>query len=104
MSTPLLSLTELPGSLDVNVVVAAADADNNAECLELLQVLSSQGDGVVHHGPDCLIQHLRDIRDSLYYVFNGFLTMLYTSNLWQPSFEMQPLCFECFLKPLFSLF
>ncbi len=58
-----LSLTEFTGSLDVDVVVAAADADNDAQRLELLQVLSGQGDGVVHHGPDCLIQHLRDIRE-----------------------------------------
>lgn len=56
-----LGLTELPGSLDVDVVIAAADANDNAQCLELLQVLSSQGDGVVHHGSYCLIQHLRDI-------------------------------------------
>lgn len=62
-------LTELPGGLDVDVVVAAADADDDAQCLELLQVLSSQGDGMVHHGPDCLVQHLcerEDVSLSLY--------------------------------------
>jgi len=57
-SAPLIVLTELPGGLDVDVVVAAADADDDAQRLELLQVLSGQGDGVVHHGPHRLVQHL----------------------------------------------
>lgn len=51
--------TQLSGGLDVDVVVAAADADNDAQRLELLQVLSGQGDGVVHHGSHCLIEHLQ---------------------------------------------
>lgn len=58
-----LGLTELPGRLDVDIVVTAADADDDAQRLELFQVLSGQGDGVVHHGPYCFIQHLRDIRE-----------------------------------------
>lgn len=57
-------LTELPGSLDVNVVVSAADADDDAQRLELLQVFSGQGDCVVHHGPHGLIQHLREEESS----------------------------------------
>ena len=61
MPASLSGLTELPGSLDVDVVVATADADNDAQSLELLQVLSSEGDGVVHHGTDRLVQHLGDI-------------------------------------------
>lgn len=61
----LHSLTELPGSLDVDVVVAAADAYDDAQRLELLQVLSGQGDGVVHHGPHGLVQHLRESPSSL---------------------------------------
>lgn len=60
---PSLRLTELPGSLDVDVVVAAADADNDAQRLELLQVLSGQGDGVVHHGAHRLVQHLSVSRE-----------------------------------------
>jgi len=51
-------ITQLPGSLDVNVVVAAADADDDAQSFELLQVLPGQGDGVVHHGTHRLVQHL----------------------------------------------
>lgn len=51
--------TQLSGRLDVDVVVAAADADDDSQSFELLQVLPGQGDGMVHHGPHCLIQHLQ---------------------------------------------
>lgn len=56
VSHPLL--TELPGGLDIDVVVAAANADDDAQSLELLQVLPGQRDGVVHHGAHRLVQHL----------------------------------------------
>lgn len=43
--------TELPRRFDVDVVVAAAYSNDDPQGLELLQVLSGQRDGVVHHGP-----------------------------------------------------
>ena len=52
-------ITQLPGGLDVDVVVAAADADDDAQRFELLQVLPGQRDGVVHHGTHRFVQHLR---------------------------------------------
>lgn len=55
-----LGPTELPSSLDVDVVVAAAYSDDDPQGLELLQVLPGQGDGVVHHGPHGFIQHLEN--------------------------------------------
>ena len=58
VSLSVCPLTQLPGCLDVYVVVAAADADDDAQSLELLQVLTGQRDGVVHHGAHRLVQHL----------------------------------------------
>ena len=51
--------TQLAGGLDVDVVVAAAYADDDPQGLELLQVLTGQRDCVVHHGSHRLVQHLR---------------------------------------------
>lgn len=53
------ALTELAGSLDVDVVVAAAYPHDHSQGLELLQVLPGQRDGVVHHGAHRFVQHLR---------------------------------------------
>ncbi len=51
-------LTQFPGRFDVNVVVAAADADDDAQSFKLFQVLSHKSDGVVHQSTYCFIQHL----------------------------------------------
>lgn len=51
-------LTQLAGGLDVDVVYAGADAHNDPERLELLQVLLGEYDGVPHESADCLVQHL----------------------------------------------
>lgn len=51
--------TQLSCRLNVDVVVTAADANDDAKSFELLQVLSGQGDGVIHHGPHRLVQHLQ---------------------------------------------
>ncbi len=51
-------LTQLPGRFDVYVVVAAADADDDAQSFKLFQVFSHQSDGVVHQSSYGLIQHL----------------------------------------------
>lgn len=61
-SSPIIP-TELSGGLNVDVVVSAADADDDAQRFELLQVLPGQGDGVVHHGPHRLVQHLPTKQD-----------------------------------------
>lgn len=47
--------TELPRRFDVDVVVAAAYSNNDPQGLELLQVFSSQRDGVVHHRPNSFV-------------------------------------------------
>lgn len=51
--------TQLAGSLDVDVVIATPDADDDPQSLELLQVLPGERDGVVHHGAHCLVKHLQ---------------------------------------------
>lgn len=51
-------LTQFPGRFDVNVVVAAADADDDTQRFELLQVFSHQSDGVVHQSSYGFVQHL----------------------------------------------
>ncbi len=51
-------LTQFPGRFDVNVVVAAADADDDAQSFKLFQVFSHKSDGVVHQSAYCFIQHL----------------------------------------------
>lgn len=52
--------TQLPRRFDVDVVVAAADADDDAQSFKFLQVLTGQSDGVIHHGTNRLVQHLRE--------------------------------------------
>ena len=56
-------LTQFPGRLDVDVVVSAADADDDAQRFELLQVLLCQLDGVPHQGPDSLVEDLKQSLD-----------------------------------------
>ncbi len=51
-------LTQLPGGLNVDIVDAAADADDDAQRLELLQVLLGEVDGVPHQRAHRLIEHL----------------------------------------------
>ena len=52
------ALTELSGRFDVHVVEARADAHDDAQAFELVQVVSGQGDGVVQQGAHSLVQHL----------------------------------------------
>lgn len=49
------SLTHFSSSFYVDVIVAAANADDDAQGFKLLQVLSGECDGVVHHCSHCLI-------------------------------------------------
>lgn len=56
---PSRLLTQFPGRFDVDVVVAAADADDDAQPFELLQVFPHQGDGVVHQRAHSFVQHLQ---------------------------------------------
>lgn len=52
------SLTKLSGWLDVNVIIATANSDNDAQSFKLFQVFSHQGNGVVHQSSYGFIQHL----------------------------------------------
>ena len=51
-------LTKISGRFEVNVVEAAAYADDDPQGFELLQVLPHQCDGVVHQSSHSLVQNL----------------------------------------------
>ena len=77
-------LTELSGRFDVHVVEAGADAHNDAQAFELVQVVSGQGDGVVQQGAHRLVQHL-DTRTDTDTHTHTHINVIETSHLYKGS-------------------
>ena len=64
-------LTQFPGRFDVDVVVAAANADDDAQGFKLFQVFSHQSDGVVHQSSHGFIQHLNAPTQQQFHLFKS---------------------------------
>lgn len=57
-TSELQQRTQFPGSFNINIIDAGADAHNNPERLELLQVLLGEYNRMPHERPDCFVEHL----------------------------------------------